>query len=232
MLFNQQQNQGMEIDTKRTKREIITNTNSAAYHEIDLKRLHDGERYIISNVLGVTKIPPEIEKVQVDTSRFATLSSMHSRGSHHGSFGSLHAGSRTDSSGALKKSSSKKKVGFKNVPNTFKQQHRETTPRQSINLDSSDGVIVASAFLPVHVRRSDDGVWSAEWDYEALLSMQTHLRVTRVGIVKWRGWHGNKGDNGSPEAGVPIDEREKVEQCLRPFHCVPVWCEPSLFGEM
>lgn len=230
LLYNEQQNQDMEIDTKETKREIIKKTKGAEYHELHLDRLLDGEKYIISNILGATTSPPEVEQVQVDTSRLTTLSSMHSRGSTHGSFGSLHAVSRTDSSGALKKSSSKKKVGFKNIPSSFK--HHKETIRQSINLDTSDGVIVASAFLPVHVRRSDDGVWSAEWDYEALLSMQTHLRVTRVGIVKWRGWHGNKGDNGSPEAGVPIDEREKVEKCLRPFHCVPVWCEPSLFGEM
>ena len=65
-----------------------------------------------------------------------------------------------------------------------------------------------------------------------LLSMQTHLRVTRVGVVKWRGWHGNTGSSGSPEKGVPVSEREKVEACLRPFHCVPVWIEPALFGDM
>jgi len=50
--------------------------------------------------------------------------------------------------------------------------------------------------------------------------------------VKWRGWHGNFGKNGSEEKGVPEDEREDVEACLRAFHCVPVWVEPSLFGEM
>ncbi|EED93919.1 trehalose-6-phosphate synthase, partial [Thalassiosira pseudonana CCMP1335] len=80
---------------------------------------------------------------------------------------------------------------------------------------SSDGLIVVSAFLPVHVTRSDNGEWSADWDYEALLSMQTHLRVTRVGT-----------------SGVPVDERHKVEAVLRPFNCVPVWVPTSLFGEM
>ena len=62
--------------------------------------------------------------------------------------------------------------------------------------------------------------------------MQSHLRVTRVGVVKWRGWHGNSGKQGSPEGGVPIEERENVEACLRAFNCVPVWIEPRLFGEM
>ena len=64
---------------------------------------------------------------------------------------------------------------------------------------SSDGLIVVSAFLPVHLTRSDHGEWSADWDYEALLSMQTHLRVTRVGTVKWRGWHGNVGGGESSD---------------------------------
>jgi trehalose 6-phosphate synthase/phosphatase len=65
--------------------------------------------------------------------------------------------------------------------------------------------------------------------------MQTHLRVTRVGVVKWRGWHGNHGvvnEDGSPEAGVPRAERHLVEACLRPLNCVPVWIDAHLFGEM
>ena len=101
-----------------------------------------------------------------------------------------------------------------------------------VHLNSTDGLVVVSAFLPVVLHRSDDGEWTADWDYEILLSMQTHLRVTRVGVVKWRGWHGNRGKDGSPEAGVPLLERPKVEECLRPFHCVPVWIDTQLFGEM
>ena len=101
-----------------------------------------------------------------------------------------------------------------------------------VHLNSTDGLVVVSAFLPVILHRSDAGEWTADWDYEILLSMQTHLRVTRVGVVKWRGWHGNSGKAGSPEAGVPLLERPKVEECLRPFHCVPVWIDTQLFGEM
>jgi hypothetical protein len=110
---------------------------------------------------------------------------------------------------------------------------------QPVHLTSSDGLVVVSAFLPVILHRSTDNananspaVWTADWDYEVLLSMQTHLRVTRVGVVKWRGWHGHSGTSGSPEMGVPIRERSLVEQCLRPFSCVPVWIDPTLFGEM
>ena len=101
-----------------------------------------------------------------------------------------------------------------------------------MHLTSTDGLVVVSAFLPVVLNRSTTGEWTADWDYEMLLSMQTHLRVARVGIVKWRGWHGNHGNDGSPEGGVPKNEREKVETCLLPFFCFPVWVEPKLFGEM
>ncbi|KAL7546288.1 hypothetical protein ACHAWF_009620 [Thalassiosira exigua] len=132
----------------------------------------------------------------------------------------------SDSGGSKKKS-----VGF--APQPFASARRPSGPAKSaVHLTSSDGLIVVSAFLPVHVTRSDDGEWSADWDYEALLSMQTHLRVTRVGTVKWRGWHGNVGGGESSESGVPVDERHKVEAALRPFNCVPVWVPTSLFGEM
>jgi trehalose 6-phosphate synthase/phosphatase len=125
---------------------------------------------------------------------------------------------------------------------------------QPVQLNATDGLVVVSAFLPVVVHRDEQsGVWTADWDYEALLSMQTHLRVTRVGVVKWKGWHGNYNNNSSntqstnadqqqqqqqqqpspsEEYGVPINERHLVEECLRPFHCVPVWIDPLIFGEM
>ena len=139
-------------------------------------------------------------------------------------------------SGAAK--DGKKRVGFaagasSAPPASSRRNGTPATGPSVVRLDSTDGLVVASAFLPVILHRSDaDGSWTARWDYEALLSMQTHLRVTRVGVVKWRGWHGNRGRDGSPEGGVPEEERGAVEECLRPFSCVPVWAEPALFGEM
>jgi trehalose 6-phosphate synthase/phosphatase len=125
---------------------------------------------------------------------------------------------------------------------------------EAVQLNATDGLVVVSAFLPVVVHRDETSEvpkWTADWDYEALLSMQTHLRVTRVGVVKWKGWHGNynqnTGNNNNnsnssnnnaeeqPPAehlGVPFEERYLVEECLRPFHCVPVWIDPLIFGEM
>ena len=126
-------------------------------------------------------------------------------------------------------------------PKAFVPDHGSTPPPSpSANLDllSSDGVIVVSIFLPIILQRTESQtggpVWTADWDYENLLSMSTHMRVTRVGTVKWRGWHGNFGqqsNNNSPESGVPVEERHLVERCLAPFNCVPVWCDVKVFGE-
>ena len=205
------------------------NADDAHDHEIPLRLLHDRELYEVQDVMGVVGGHPDIEHIREPTeptmttadsllNTSASQTSMKSAGSKHGSMKS--AGSKHGS----------KHVGFAPTPPPF--HAKAQIKKQAVHLNSTDGLVVVSAFLPVVVHRSDDGNWSADWDYEMLLSMQTHLRVTRVGIVKWRGWHGNRGADGSPEGGVPDNEREKVEACLRPFNCVPVWVEPVLFGEM
>ena len=126
----------------------------------------------------------------------------------------------------------KKAVGFAPAPPPY-HRPKPAAAVQAVHLNSTDGLVVVSAFLPVVLHRNEHTrQWSADWDYEALLSMQTHLRVTRIGVVKWRGWHGNYGKDGSPSTGVPIQERPLVEECLRPFHCVPVWMDTKIFGEM
>jgi len=103
-----------------------------------------------------------------------------------------------------------------------------------VQLNATDGLVVVSAFLPVVVHRDETSAvpkWTADWDYEALLSMQTHLRVTRVGVVKWKGWHGNystqnttsssnnnnNNNNNNNINGVDtINDNYEMESC-----CVP-----------
>ena len=212
-----------------------------------LRLLTPDEIYTINDVLGTATGPPDIDHIRIcaKSSSMNELAMLHSS-SQKDSFSMLRSGSRDNSlcrkssGGSLTILSSspgteatKKKVGFAPQPQPYKlNTGGGDSTRAPVQLGSTDGLVVASVFLPVHLHRSLDGQWSADWDYEALLSMQTHLRVTRIGVVKWRGWHGNYGRHGSPEEGVPENERPAVEACLRPFHCVPVWVEPSLFGEM
>jgi hypothetical protein len=219
---------------------------SKARHEIPLRLLSIEEEFVVNDVLGVTNSPhPNIEHIRVPHANDSVgdMKMLHStsRGDSFSmkkpkSGSSLHAIGGSNSH--LSKENLKKKVGFAPEPPKYSGHHGHGNAsnfgikKDPVHLDSTDGLIVASVFLPVHLHRSPTGQWSADWDYEALLSMQTHLRVTRVGVVKWRGWHGNKGADGSPEGGVPKEEWYLVEECLRPMNCVPVWVEPSLFGEM
>ncbi len=207
-------------------------------HVLPLKLLEVGEEYTVNDVLGVTSGHPNIDHIRVPhNDGYREMTMLHST-SKTGSFAKIQSGTSLSTVGARTavKDGTKKKVGFAPEPPSYHAvQHGQTQShirKEPITLDSTDGLIVASVFLPVHVHRSPEGEWSADWDYESLLSMQTHLRVTRIGIVKWRGWHGNFGKDGSPQEGVPLDERHKVEACLRALNCVPVWIEPGLVGEM
>uniref|UniRef100_A0A7S3Q2V3 CBM20 domain-containing protein n=1 Tax=Chaetoceros debilis TaxID=122233 RepID=A0A7S3Q2V3_9STRA len=224
----------------------VENEGTIATHKVPLKLLTVGEEYTINDVLGVTFGHPNIDHIRVPhNSGYEEMTMLHS--THRiDSFQKVKSG--TSLSTSIHRVSSipdtkKKKVGFAPEPPSYQGTDGHGggssagMKREPVHLDSTDGLIVASAFLPVHLHRSPEGEWSADWDYEALLSMQTHLRVTRIGVVKWRGWHGNFGqqtcNKKSPqEGGVPVDERHKVEECLRQFNCVPVWVEPLLFGEM
>lgn len=205
-------------------------TSNELRHEVSLLRLQPRETYLVNDVLGMTTGPTEVEHIrEPSTPTVQSVDSLLDTGNR--SSNSLR-NSSTNSVPSLIKGGSIKRAAFSPKPVSYRGKESEPRRNQPVHLNSTDGLVVVSAFLPVVLNRSDMGVWTADWDYEMLLSMQTHLRVTRVGIVKWRGWHGNHGRSGSPEAGVPRDERDKVEACLRPFNCVPVWVEPSLFGEM
>lgn len=206
-------------------------------HVVPLRLLASRESYTINNVLGVFTGPPDIDHIRVPTRpTLGTAEAMHSATSQNqlsSSMGNMQGG-KNDAVSPKSAGNNRKKVGFAPAPPPYhnNQQKLMTAPKTAVHLNSTDGLVVVSAFLPIILHRSDEGVWTADWDYEVLLSMQTHLRVTRVGVVKWRGWHGNTTGGDSPEAGVPVAERGKVEECLRPFNCVPVWVEPRLFGEM
>jgi trehalose 6-phosphate synthase/phosphatase len=233
----------------------------AVYHALPLHLLSHGERYTVNDVLGLVGGPPKIEHhrnhlpARSNEVVYSTADSLHNRTASSGdpaAFVTLRGGSTSNSASNVAAgnqtppSGRKKTVGFSQPPTPYRQHPsaQGTPTKQSVHLSNTDGLVVVSVFLPVNLKRSEDGQWSADWDYEMLLSMQTHLRVTRIGVVKWRGWHGNmmKSANnnkmhdispgGSPEAGVPRSERHLVEECLRPMHCVPVWVDPKLFGEM
>jgi len=200
-------------------------------HELPLQLLTNRESYVVNDVLGLTTGHPDIDHVRVPSKPAQVRAAALARVSSGGGAQSPQAAAVGQAAAAGVRKS--KHVGFSPPPVvTHKTQPAAAQSKQAVHLNSTDGLVVVSAFLPIVLHRADNGVWFADWDYEMLLSMQTHLRVTRIGVVKWRGWHGNTGGEGSPEAGVPVNERHLVEECLRQFNCVPVWIDPALFGEM
>eukprot|EP00532_Pseudo-nitzschia_australis_P016448 CAMPEP_0168258054 /NCGR_PEP_ID=MMETSP0141_2-20121125/6877_1 /TAXON_ID=44445 /ORGANISM="Pseudo-nitzschia australis, Strain 10249 10 AB" /LENGTH=1339 /DNA_ID=CAMNT_0008195183 /DNA_START=177 /DNA_END=4197 /DNA_ORIENTATION=+ len=264
----------MEVDGTGTTPTAETN-----YHALPLHFLLPGETYVVNDVLGKRKgQKPDIYHKRAIGNNNGTT------GNNNGNGGGTDAATHNAAPGK------KKSVGFASEPPPYAQRRASrsdpsadttsynTNPSSSssrnrigepVQLNATDGLVVVSAFLPVVVHRDETSAvpkWTADWDYEALLSMQTHLRVTRVGVVKWKGWHGNystqnttsssnnnnnnnnnaaattQDDNTntntnntnsqSEHYGVPIHERYLVEECLRPFHCVPVWIDPLVFGEM
>jgi len=205
-----------------------------ARHKVPLQLLATHESYTINDVLGVTTGRPDIDHIRIETTpAYANAATIHSANNSTTQMGKAGQGLSADKGVSPKPINRKKAVGFAPQPPPYHTHSTTTaTPKGTVHLNSTDGLVVVSAFLPVILHRSAEGVWTADWDYEVLLSMQTHLRVTRVGVVKWRGWHGHHGGEGSPELGVPVSERALVEECLQPFNCVPVWVDPKLFGEM
>ena len=233
-----------------------TATTEGEPHQVHLHLLHNRESYTVNDVLGATTAPPNVEHVRLPKHpTYLRASNMHARTSSNDA-AMMNALMRSTPGGTKKAAASpaapgrKKAVGFAPPPPPYHHHHHPqhhhqhhpqqqpsssssnnklsstttTTPKQAVHLNSTDGLVVVSIFLPVILQRTELGKWTADWDYEMLLSMQTHLRVTRVGVVKWRG-------EGGQEI-VPRKERHAVEECLLPFHCVPVWIEPVLFGEM
>lgn len=87
-------------------------------------------------------------------------------------------------------------------------------------LTPSDGVVVVSLFLPVLIRRNktrrED--WNIDWDLENLVSLQTPLRVTRVGLAR-----------------VPEDtsssEKMKLAAILRksPWNCIAIFLDAETY---
>jgi trehalose 6-phosphate synthase/phosphatase len=85
-------------------------------------------------------------------------------------------------------------------------------------LDKNDNVIVVSYFLPVTLSRKNNGIWSAQWDKEALLS-SLHLDVSRVI------WVGSVRYGSAP---IPVEEEDSVTAVLADLNCVPVFINQTM----
>lgn len=83
------------------------------------------------------------------------------------------------------------------------------------DVSTQDGVIIVSYFLPVILSRSGTGKWSASWDDENLLSLQTSLRIKWVGSVRYFG-------------AIPVEEEDRVTAVLQEMDCFPIFINQTM----
>ncbi|CAM9124205.1 unnamed protein product, partial [Ectocarpus fasciculatus] len=79
-----------------------------------------------------------------------------------------------------------------------------------------DGVIIVSCFLPVIVKKSTTGKWSARWDTESLLSFQTSLRVSWIGLVRHPAIAGRA-------------DKDAIIEALNALRCYPIFIDDTKF---
>lgn len=84
------------------------------------------------------------------------------------------------------------------------------------SVSATDAVIIVSYFLPVTLSRSPQGVWSAVWDQENILSLQLDAKIIRVGSVRYMG------------APIPVEEEDAVTQVLYKLRCHPVFINKNM----
>jgi hypothetical protein len=138
------------------------------YHEIALHHMQHGETYVVSNVLGLNFIPADIDHVFVKATgpSYTQAATLHNPANSTDGMSIVNImgrGGTSTSSGSMNSTPvsniRKKGVGFAPPPPPYHQKANQT--KNSVHLNSTDGLVVVSVFLPVIVKRSDEGAWSA-----------------------------------------------------------------------
>ena len=107
--------------------------------------------------------------------------------------------------------------GIKKTKTFYRKQLNEWMRKGNVkNISQMDGVIIVSFFLPVIVKKSSSGKWTARWDTESLLSFQTSLRVSWIGLVRHPAIAGREDKNAIIEA-------------LNALHCYPIFIDEAKF---
>ena len=153
-----QMNMNMEGSSAENPDLGLMDTVKEDRHEVPLHLLSNRETYIVNDVLGLTTIPPDIDHVRLPSrptyTRASTLHSHHHQNSSKDLSGQA-AGSAPSPAGGPRK----KHVAFAPMPQTTYSQRE--VPKQTVHLNSTDGLVVVSAFLPIILHRSPAGEWSA-----------------------------------------------------------------------
>lgn len=106
-----------------------------------------------------------------------------------------------------------------NKSKTFYRQQVNAWMHKSTsqNISQMDGVIIVAFFLPVIIEKSSSGEWKVKWDTENLLSFQTSLRVSWIGLVRHR------------DILTSGDKRE-ITELLNARRCYPIYIDEGRYN--
>lgn len=101
----------------------------------------------------------------------------------------------------------------------FRQQLKAWMQKEGDqNISQMDGVIIVACFLPVIVNKETSGKWVVDWDTENLLSFQTSLRVSWIGLVR------------HPGIETASDKRA-ITDALSELRCYPIFIDQTRFHD-
>lgn len=91
------------------------------------------------------------------------------------------------------------------------RQFHDLGRASNLAIRTTDSVVVISYFLPVIVKKDENGIWTAQRNLENILSFETELRVSWIGSIQIPG-----------STLLPEDE-EAISLALKPLNCYPVF---------
>jgi trehalose 6-phosphate synthase/phosphatase len=124
----------------------------------------------------------------------------------------------------------RKSGGLDVTPSYYSKKLLGEGGRAGASLGEADGVIIVGHKLPVFLSRDANGVFSCKWNYDNYLGSRMNpqdmdgmkLRVQWIGTISIRNETG-------PNAPVPEECEEEVEQLLRQFNCSPIFIPQDLY---
>lgn len=112
-----------------------------------------------------------------------------------------------------------------------------STSSASFTVDSASSVLVVSFFLPVIIHKSAEGVWSASWDHENLLALQTSAQSKSfIGCVRYHGNANSSSSGGiaaaaSSQNGLSSEDERALTSVLAQMNCHPIFLGSALHHE-
>eukprot|EP00941_MAST-03F_sp_MAST-3F-sp1_P004627 g4627.t1 len=104
---------------------------------------------------------------------------------------------------------------------------------ENLYIGSNDGVLIVVLYLPVHIKRTEDGQgWDVTWDEDSLLARKKttiadKLRFLWIGMPRINGAMPGTKDNPH----LPRKDRKALSIALRKLRCIPVFVKSGAIDD-